>query len=212
MSINNAARKARHFTGPATLLSALFGGVVATPDVSAQDDVRNNSVTQRERPDYEPEGIASGPLSISPQISLGASADDNIFADDINPKSDYYLTIRPEIDIDYKLSNNALNFKAYFERDLHARFETEDTSSYGVQLDGKIEIDRLTRFGSSVRHGRRSEKRGSLGSSGSSAQPVEYDDTSVEGRLDKELGALRFMASGRARKVTYADTPGAGGV
>ncbi len=163
------------------------------------------SVTARERMQIEDNSHQVGAFRVTPQIAISASYDDNIYATESDKRGDVYLTVRPQLDVKSTWSRNALNFTAYFDRDVHAEYTGEDVSQYGATLDGRYDISRQTRVYLGVDVARSAERRGSLSSFTLSAEPVRYNSFIANGALEQDLGSLRLRAEGRFRRVTYED-------
>lgn len=163
------------------------------------------SVTARERTQIEDNSHQVGAFRVTPQIAISASYDDNIYATDSDRREDVYLTIRPQLDVKSTWSRNALNFTAYFDRDVHAEYTGEDVSEYGAALDGRYDISGQTRVYLGVDAARSAERRGSLSSFSLSAEPVRYNSFIVNGAVEQDLGSLRLRGEGRFRRVTYGD-------
>lgn len=163
------------------------------------------SVTARERTRLEDNSRQVGAFLVTPQIAVKASYDDNIYATDSDKRGDVYLTVHPQLDVKSTWSRNAINFSAYFDRDVHAEYTGEDVSEYGAALDGRYDISGQTRIYLGVDAARSAERRGSLSSFTLSAEPVRYNSVIANGAFEQDLGSLRLRAEGRFRRVTYED-------
>ncbi|WP_404338473.1 outer membrane beta-barrel protein [Sphingomonas sp. MMS12-HWE2-04] len=163
------------------------------------------SVTARERARLEDNAHRVGAFLVSPQIAVDGSYDDNIYATKTDQRGDVYLTVHPQIDVASTWSRNALNFSAFFDRDVHAKYTGEDVSQFGGTLDGRYDISRQTRFYLGVDASRNAERRGSLSSFSQSAKPVRYNSVIVNSAIEQDLGSLRLRGEGRFRRVTYED-------
>ncbi|UYY57064.1 outer membrane beta-barrel protein [Sphingomonas sp. S2-65] len=208
------ARLARVCSPRCLLLFSVAGFALSAPPASAQTEIdkRGESVTSRERARVEDNSHQVGAFLVSPQLSVTANYDDNIYATDTDRRGDVYLTVRPQLAVQSTWSSNALNFSGFFDRDIHAKYTSEDVSNYGAALDGRYDISRQTRLFAGVTASRNAERRGSLSSFAASAEPVRYTSATANLAAEQDLGNLRLRGEGRFRRVSYGDALLAGGV
>lgn len=194
----------------ATSCAIVMAGAICLSSTAAMAQTASivtpvQSVTARERTRLEDNSHQVGAFLINPQIAIGASYNDNIYATDTDERDDVYLTIRPTIDVKSTWSRHALNLSAYYDRDVHAEYTGEDVPEYGAAIDGRYDISRQTRVYVGIDAARSAETRGSLSSFLNSVEPVRFNSVIGSGAIEQELGSTRLRAEGRFRRVTYED-------
>jgi hypothetical protein len=179
--------------------------IAQTTPATAPATAPVQSVTSRERTRLEDNAHQIGAFLVNPQIAIGATYNDNIYATDTDKRGDVFLTVRPTIDVRSTWSRHGLNVSAYYDRDVHAEYTGEDVSQYGAAVDGRYDISRQTRAYLGIDVARSAETRGSLSSFLRSVEPVRFNSFIANGALEQDLGSLRLRGEGRFRRVTYGD-------
>ncbi|HEX7820399.1 MAG TPA: outer membrane beta-barrel protein [Sphingobium sp.] len=76
------------------------------------DRGRNISVTQRERPDYDPIGIRAGSFNVFPQLSASLGYSDNIYYSTKNTAKDGFIQLSPSVLVNSDWSRHSLRLRA----------------------------------------------------------------------------------------------------
>jgi len=184
---------------------------LASVPAYAQDDVQNQSVLERDRPEYEGDGLRVGSFIVRPELNTGASYNDNILADDVDTISDGIFEVRPEVlvRLDQPVIDLRLRAGADFER--FADNSSENSDAYFATLRGIIGRGRPTQAQFRVTYRSDNESRRSLDAADSVATRLGRDSIEGFAEVRQDLGALDALVSGRVRRLTYGSALDDGG-
>lgn len=191
-------------------LAFALAGLTLThaPRARAEDqdvDERGQSVSDREHSRLERVSIPVGSFVLTPRLDVATSYDDNIFATNDDAHGDAYVTVHPEIQARSVWSRHSLKLRAYFDRDLHAKYTGENTSKYAVSADGRYDISGRTRLFISGSALRTAEDRANISSFLGSGKPVRYNSFLGMAAIEQNLGSLNFRLEERVRRLSYSD-------
>ena len=168
---------------------------------------RNTSVLQRERPEYDPQGIRAGGFIIRPKLDLGIGYSDNVFAIDSNTnaafsdREDFFFVLRPELTAESNWNRHSLVTGAYVEAYQHVDFDSENVVDAGVFLDGRIDVNRNAALILGGAYDLLNESRKIANGANLSREPIEYERGNVYGGIEQEFGRIRYR--GRLDYTTY---------
>lgn len=196
----------------AACLGALLAALAVPQAAWAQEEADASSVTARERQRAEDTSIHVGAFLVSPQLSVDATYDDNIYATNTNADGDLYFTFRPEVFIRSNWSSNSLSAHAFFEQTVYSRFSTENNANFGIDVASRLDVSRQTRFFVNISAVRQREQRSSLSSFFNTLTPVRYDTYTVGFAAEQDLGNLDLRAEGSVKRRAYGDARLATGI
>ncbi|NVE93348.1 outer membrane beta-barrel protein [Altererythrobacter lutimaris] len=181
---------------------AALASVSAVPAM-AQDDVQNQSVLERDRPEYEGDGLRVGSLIVRPELNTTVSFNDNILADDTDTISDTIFRVRPEVlvRLDQPVIDLRLRAGADFER--FADNTSENTDAYFTTLRGILGRGRPTQAQFRVTYRADNESRRALDAANSLATRLGRDSIEAFAEVRQDLGDLDLLVSGRVRDLSY---------
>lgn len=113
-------------------------GVVPLP---GQEPLIGTPVVDRPRPDYDPLGIPLGGFLLSPQLQVGQSYDDNIYASQ-RRLGDFVTLIAPRLALDSTWSRDAVGLAVSSGISRYATHSTEDFDSVRLDAYGRLDIYR----------------------------------------------------------------------
>ncbi|WP_394729145.1 outer membrane beta-barrel protein [Altererythrobacter sp. GH1-8] len=189
---------------------AAFACLAAAP-ASAQDDVQNQSVLERERPEYEGDGLRMGTLIVRPELNTTASYSDNILAEDTDKISDGIFLIRPEVLVRLDMPVIDLRLRTGLELERFADNSSENTDAYFATLRGILGRGRSTQAQFRVTYRSDNESRRALDAADSLATRLGRDSLEGFAEIRQDLGALDALVSGRVRKLSYGSARDDGG-
>lgn len=142
-----------------TATSALaYASTIPLSPVWAQD-VEEDSVLTRTRPEFDPLGIRAGSFLVFPQIRASTRYDDNIFARESNEEDDIIVGVEPSVNVRSQWSRHQLNLQ--IGGDVGRYLDNSDSSyeDFGVSATGRVDVvgESAIRFGGFV--GRNHEDR-----------------------------------------------------
>jgi hypothetical protein len=135
---------------------------------------RYESVTERRQPEFDPEPVRAGSFNINSSIGLGASYNDNIFAQPSNEESDTIVRITPQVEARSNWTAHELALGAAVDHREYAENDSESTTDYNVFLNGRLDVTRsfALRAGADVEHV--TEERYEPASTGT-PEPAQFD-------------------------------------
>lgn len=186
-------------------LAASLAALAIPQAVSAQEATEGSTVTERERQRAEDTSLRLGAFLVSPQLTVNATYDDNIFATNTNADGDAYFTFRPEVFVRSNWSSNALSARAYFEQTVYSRFDGENNANYGIEVASRLDVSRQTRIFVDINASRQRERRSSLSSFFNTLTPVRYETYTVAFAAEQDLGNLRLRGEGSVKRYAYSE-------
>lgn len=193
-------RKRGLFLGASAM--AVLASVSAAPAI-AQDDVQNQSVLERDRPEYEGDGVRVGSFIVRPELNTSVSYNDNILADDTNTISDGVFVLRPEVLVRLDRPTIDLRLRGGVELERFADNSSENSDSYFTTLRGTVGRGRSTQAQFRVSYRKDNESRRALDSANSVSSRLGRDSLEGFAEIRQDLGALDALISGRVRKISY---------
>jgi hypothetical protein len=143
---------------------------------------------------YEPYPHPVGSFDLYPTLTTNFDATDNFRASSINPQSDFYVTIAPELRARSNWSRHRLNASAFFSQSIHANLTSENVAQFGATADGQIEVSRATRINLDGNAAQQVENRADLGAQQGLPVPVTY--RTAGGRIGVAHDANQLSLSG----------------
>lgn len=99
------------------------------------------SVRDRERPEYDAPGRRLGGFELNAALDLSATSTDNLFASpDGFEEDDIYYEVTPSARLESDWSRHALGFRGSYTARMHDEFDNEDTETYSVSGNGRLDI------------------------------------------------------------------------
>lgn len=188
-----------------TLLLAASTGLIISGEAQAQSAVVGEDVASRAHPEYAPKGIPVGSFDLSPSLTAGVNATDNLRAASANRMKSAYFTLRPEVSARSTWTRHELAVRAYLERALHTKLKSENYTNFGVSTTGLYDISRLTQLQVSGSAARVTESRLDLGSFRGSTAPVRFGQYAGRATLSQGFGKLTAIVGGSIERRNYSD-------
>jgi len=176
---------------------------------------KNVSVMERERPDYQAQGIHAGGFTILPKLEIGVDYTDNLYAVGpssaanpdpfMSPRSDVGFIVSPTIVAQSNWGRHSLIALASYQDESFADHTTEDQRSWTIQSNGRIDVhgDSYINLGFDVEHS--FEARGSTTTQTSSATPVPFNTQGVYFRGLYSQDRLQASIDGDFRNYSYSE-------
>jgi hypothetical protein len=170
-----------------------------TGDLFARD--RNVSVRERPRPEYEALGLSVGTFALYPVLQIDAEHNDNIFAVETGPDSDWIVRVKPEVSLESGWSRHALSLYARGHIARYQDFDDENFEDWSVGATGRLDISRAANIAFGYDHSSLTEPRTSSNAPAATRGPVSYDLDAAFLAATRTSGRLKL--SGRADVRTY---------
>lgn len=193
-------------SGLLPLLIVPLAGLPAGTALS-QDLQRGQTVLERARPETEPLGVRSGPITVLPQVETGMTYDDNIFATQSGKTGDFIWTVQPQIRANWDLGRHSLNLMAGASLGRHLEHSSENYDDYRLEADGRIEATSADTLDFRFHHRRDHEGRGDPNTESSLAEPVVYYRSGGELTYEHTFGRIRGQVFARFDHYDFDNTP-----
>ena len=131
-------RALRRSTG---LIGLLLIGLSLQP-VLAQDARIANTVTERSRPELDPQGVSLGSFNLFPRLGVGLVQNSNIFATNEIVVDDLIVMIEPELILKSDWNRNELEIGIDWVAARYDDVTTEDYDDWRIWVDGGVDIGR----------------------------------------------------------------------
>jgi len=188
------------------LVAALLALVVAVAGEAWAQTARDESVSRRKRPDFEPLGLdldrlLVGPPTVSGRGGRGAGAaigsflvfpriefetiwDDNIFRTRQDPRHDWIFRLKPSVGITSDWDRHALSFSASAKVDRYARTGRENNEEYRADLSGVVDVTEDLRWLNKAGYARLVEPRGNINDPGPGLRPTKLNAYTAQTGLE----------------------------
>lgn len=113
----------------------------AQPAPETVAPVRGQTVTDRQRPLFDPLGVRIEEFFLYPRLELDESYNDNIFATSSGTKSDFVTDLKPRLDLVSNFGAHAFNVSAGADLGWYATHTTENYQDAFASANGRYDID-----------------------------------------------------------------------
>jgi hypothetical protein len=200
-------------------LGATLSGVALWQTAAAQEALppgfdrgRNESVSERSRPDYDPQGVQVRALLLRPEIVTEVASTDNVTAADTNEQSDIVVRISPRLTGQTTWSRHAINFTLAADKLMFVDLPKNDEFSTELAVDGRLDLGRDGSIFLGLSRINDSEGRTSPDQPFAAASPVEFDVDAAYLGARYTFGRVRISAQARQRELDFDDAATLAGV
>ncbi|MGE3250135.1 MAG: outer membrane beta-barrel protein [Hyphomonadaceae bacterium] len=168
------------------------------------DRGNNQGVRERPQPEYEPLGIPVGAFRFYPRIGAAVEWNDNIYATEAFEVEDMATILSAAGRLTSNWSQHALAFEAEVENTAYGDNDAEDGLTWGVGVEGRVDVRRDTQLYGSLSYFSTFEPRGFVDTL-DLAEPIEYDELRGQARLTHLFNRLRATGIVDYSSVDYDD-------
>jgi len=164
---------------------------------------RNESVTDRARPDYEAIGVPLGGFMVFPTIKAQLGSSDNVYQTADNRVSDGFVMISPKVKIASNWAVNSLvfeasgNFKRFFKE------TPRNENGWVTGLSGKFSIDPEKTVGFTVRTQRYYESQFTGAAQNNISTPVRAQASTAALSAETRMARVRGVLAGDFTHVNF---------
>jgi hypothetical protein len=197
-----------------------------TPETARQESVAN-----RRRPDYEPEGLyiddifdavgrsigvvrrdkprddSGSGILVSPRVQFGTYYDTNVLRTPSNRQGDFVQTERVALDVTTERDDNGFEFGGYAENGNFARFTSENYQQYGGYAGGFVFPTEETRLNARLSQEHLRQLREETGAGLSQRRPTFYNLTTASTGADYRNADWQIATSGQVKRFAYESNP-----
>jgi hypothetical protein len=185
--------------------------LVAAPAI-AQAPSGTQSVAERVPRGYEPYPHPVGSFNLFPSLRADFNATDNFRASSVNPLSDFFVLLTPQLRAQSNWSRHRLNASAFVSQSLHANLTSENVTQFGAEVDGVIEVSRATRFLLTGGAEQRVENRADLGAQQGLTTPVTFRVLEGLAGIAHDANQLSLNASVAINRLDFSNPTTASGI
>lgn len=175
------------------------------------DRGRNESVTDRARPEYQAPGLRLGAINLHPGLGLEAGSDSNIFYRDSGTVDDVVYATRPKIEAETTWSRHRIAAVVGLDDYRFQDSRSEEHTDIYAEGEARLDVHRGTYLQIGGGQARRAEARSAPDSPGAAAKPVRYEDRYAYLSGTHEFGRARATLRLDRRGLNYKDAPLVGG-
>lgn len=189
----------------AIMVSALVGGMCLAVSGADAQDVRGQSVSERERPEYDPVGLRIGSFFVDSSMTFTAAYDDNIRASETGEINAFVTTYNPHIALSSNWSRHELNI----EGDLLGYVVTDNGNENHLdgsgEMRGRLDIARDTNITGELFAARITEDRGSSNAVTVAREPTRLNRYGANAELNQRFNRVTASAAGRYTRLDFDD-------
>jgi hypothetical protein len=180
--------------------SFLEGAIPPTADRG-----RNVSVIDRERPEYEAQGIGLGGFVLYPEVEAGVGYSDNVFNTETNRQDDFYLALDPQFRLESRWSNHELRVAGGAELRRFADQSLRNQSGLFTRIDGRFDISRDTNVIGFAQARRAYQAQFSSSVPDNAIQPAEFVQASAGLRGQHRANRWRAIVAADINDFDFRD-------
>jgi hypothetical protein len=197
-----------------------------TPETAREDSVAN-----RPRRDFQPEGLyiddifdavgrsvglvsrkkprddSGSGILVSPRIQFGTFYDTNVLRTPSNRKGDFARTERVTLDVTSERDDNGFEFGGFAENGAFARFSSENYNQYGGYAGGFLFPTDEVRLNARVSQERLRQLREETGAGTSQLRPTFYSLTTLSAGADYRDRDWQLGSLGRLKRYVFETNP-----
>jgi len=165
-----------------------------------------STVMGRYRPGYFPIGGRIGSFFLYPRLTTMVEATDNLFAYNGYKTSDVTTRVNGQVLLTSNWGRHAFDIQAFAGHSLHARHGSEDVTSFGGVIDGRVDFGSAGAVTLVASSERGTLERSDFTSPSNALKPVAYDRHFAEGKLQHTFNRFQASAAVKATRLEYRNT------
>lgn len=167
-------------------------------------------VATRSRPEYDPKGLPLGAFRLFLRLEGGIGSDSNVFRQESGTSDTFYF-VAPQAELRSNWSRHALTLRAYSRSTFYSKEQDENTTDWGVEGAGQIDVLRSLRMDVHTSHKSFHEQRSSPDLPGFAKKPTEIDASAVSAQVIYQPNRLGVSFGGEFTALDYHSVPLIGG-
>ncbi|MDX2233259.1 MAG: outer membrane beta-barrel protein [Hyphomonadaceae bacterium] len=183
----------------------------ATPQAFPIDRGRNESVADRDRPDFTAQGLRLGAFVVRPELGVDVASDSNIFYQPANEQDDLVTVLRPRVAAETDWSRHSLRGEIGLDDVRHQDSDSEDHTDVFAAGEARLDVRRGATLTVGGRQERLTERRSAPDSPGNAAKPLRLEVRSAFVAGVYEFNRARVGLRVDRENLNYKDAPLVGG-
>ncbi|MFN3868718.1 MAG: outer membrane beta-barrel protein, partial [Hyphomicrobiaceae bacterium] len=168
-------------------------------------------VSDRDREDFQPEGLRTGNYFIFPSLGASVVFDDNLFRSDLNKVSDIRFETTPSVKLQSSLPRHVLDLSLAGKIVSHLENTDQDYANVRAKLDGALHFDHAHTLSASVLSALEHEELGEISTPLTAAQPIAVAHHKASVGLTRDVGRLYGTLMATAERWDFSDVRSRGG-
>lgn len=169
------------------------------------DRGKNTSVLQRDRPEYQAQGIRAGSFLVYPKLELGAGFTDNAYQVENNKQSDAFAVIAPSLSANSNWTTHELNLNAGAQLRRYASETPRNETNYNIDGSGRLDVTRALSFNTLLRTARATEPRFSGAAPQDAAEAVQFQHSTASFGTTYAGGRIRGQLAATVDAFSFSD-------
>ena len=165
---------------------------------------------------YNYEGIDPVPVRLGafiarPSLTVGASAESNVFLDEVDEVSDTFLVAAPTLSTVSTWSRHAIGFDAAVQHEEYLDLSSESATQVGLRGFGQVDVASNFAIAGSATFDKIREARSSVGGNLNAAERTDIERTGVETNALYARNRVRLRGRIAFNDIDYSDVDAAVG-
>lgn len=181
--------------------------VLVGPQPFQFDRGRNQSVSERVRPEFDPKGLPFGGIRLLPSLGVDAGTDSNVFYQAANEQDDVVVVLRPRLVAQTDWSRHGLYAEIGADDLRYQDNDSEDRTDVFARGEARLDIVRGAYLALGGRQERLTERRGAPDSPDAIAKPLRYEVRAAYVVGVQEFNRVRASLRVEREDFNYKDAP-----
>ncbi|MBY0447195.1 MAG: outer membrane beta-barrel protein [Hyphomonadaceae bacterium] len=207
--IRGKAKRCWAWTPALAVLAACLTHAPAAAQTITRD--QNQSVAERSRAEYEPNGIRVRSFEIRPRLTTDVAYLDNVFAEESNRDSDAVIGLRSALNVNSTWSRHSVSGGFTSDTLFFTEFGSEDRTSWRGNVEGRLDLGRSSQLGAGALFRRNIAPRTSPETPLASLDLVQETSQGVFVTGAHEFNRLRLSARAERTNFNFGDITTIGG-
>lgn len=182
-----------------------FGPFLDSPIPLDIDRGRQESVLDRPRPEYEPDGVILGGFTVFPEVQTGVGVTSNVFAAEEDGETAAFLTLDPKVRARSNWLRHGLSVSmaGAFRRFLDRSIRNED--GLAARVDGRLDVSSNLVIDAAAAISREYQSQYSSEVPANTIAPIRYEKQTALMRATYGAGRMRAIVAGDVNRLDFRD-------
>ncbi len=179
-------------------------------DYAIDEAMRDRTVYERSRPEYEPQNVRLGSFILAPQIGVGYTFNDNIFSTPDREEQDFITRVRPVILLSSDWNSHLISAGVVYDAGIYKDFSEENFLDTTYTLSGRLDVVQDSYItGGLLIQGKHEDRASPDEVNG--VEPTKYLLSTANLEFYRKVSRIMLKASIDARQFDYSTTEAGGG-
>lgn len=184
-------------------IAACAGSAHAQDNGSPFQRDRNVTVRDRPRPDYDALGLRAGAFLVLPKAEVSVAYEDNVFAEEVNPRSDWVTSFAPSVQVESQWARHAVSARLSANTYQYGKYDDNSSTTASSQIKGRLDVVRGTAITGGLGFDHLVEPRSSASSPFDAVEPIRYNQASADLGFSREVNRVRVSGAVHYRSYVF---------